>query len=107
MIRTPFVAALVVVSLFISGSVFAKKTPDQNIDFGNVSCGDFIEGVATMDEETAGLVMVWLDGYLSGVSGDTELNWKSLETIGENLVEYCAKNADADVLEAVKEVGIE
>jgi hypothetical protein len=34
---------------------------------------------------------MWIDGYLSGVSGDTTLSWKNLEKFSTDLVAYCAK----------------
>ncbi|MEZ5580532.1 MAG: HdeA/HdeB family chaperone [Candidatus Competibacteraceae bacterium] len=53
----------------------------------------------------AGVVLMWIDGYLSGVSGDTSLNWKDLEKFSTNLVAYCGK-PDEKVLDAAEAVGI-
>lgn len=91
--------------LFTFTAQAAKRS--QNIEFSDISCTQFIQGLAEMDEDGAAYVMMWLDGYLSGVSGDTELNWNSLERIGNNLVDYCAEHGDTEVLEAAKEVGIQ
>ncbi|MBF0256106.1 MAG: hypothetical protein HQL47_06540 [Gammaproteobacteria bacterium] len=92
--------------LLAAGPAIAKKQ-SQNIEFGSISCNDFVQGLAEMDAEGAGLVLVWLDGYLSGVSGDTKLDWDNLSTIGESLVEHCSANPDDTFLDAAKEVGID
>ena len=93
-------------SLLVSGPVAAKKAQIQNIDFGSITCGAFLKEMSTGNADDAGVVLMWIDGYLSGVSGDTELNWKNLETFSQELVEYCGKNTDTKVLEAAKAVGI-
>ncbi|MBL8254228.1 MAG: hypothetical protein JNJ76_11570, partial [Candidatus Competibacter sp.] len=78
-------------SLLVSGPVAAKKAQIQNIDFGSITCGAFLKELSTGTADDAGVVLMWIDGYLSGVSGDTELNWKNLETFSQELVEYCGK----------------
>jgi acid stress chaperone HdeB len=95
-----------ITGLMVSGPVVAKKEQMKNINFGTISCEVFLKELAGGSEDDAGAVLLWIDGYLSGVSGDTELKWKDLETFSEKLVEYCGKNADAKVLEAAKKVGI-
>lgn len=105
--RSFAVAALcLAASLLVSGPVAAKKAQIQNIDFGSIACGAFLKELSTGNADDAGVVLMWIDGYLSGVSGDTELNWKNLETFSQELVEYCGKNTDTKVLEAAKAVGI-
>jgi acid stress chaperone HdeB len=53
-----------------------------------------------------GVVFMWIDGYLSGVSGDKVLSWKNLEKFSIDLVAYCASKPDEKVLDAAEEVGI-
>ena len=62
--------------------------------------------IAEADNESAGLILLWLDGYLSGVSGDTTLKWKPLERFSEALMGACAKKPNSKVLDVAKEVGI-
>ncbi len=90
-----------------SSSASAKKKGLENIQFGTITCQEFIDGVAESDEETVGLILMWVDGYLSGVTGDTELNWEGLETISTNLVNACAKSPKKKVLDVAKSVGID
>jgi acid stress chaperone HdeB len=84
-----------------------KRGSSQNIDFGTYTCRSFLEEVAQGSEEDVGVVMMWIDGYLSGVSGDTVLNWKEFERFAERLVEYCAEHGSVRLLDAAKRKGIQ
>ena len=77
-----------------------------NIEFSAISCGDFVNDLNRSDEETIGLVFMWLDGYLSGVTGDTLLNWRGMEAFAEELIDYCASYPRVQVLDAARTVGI-
>jgi acid stress chaperone HdeB len=93
--------------LAATGPALAKKQQQpQNIDFGAISCKDFVLEIADADEESAGIILMWLDGYLSGVSGDTTLNWKTLESFSGALMDACAKKPGKKVLDVAKDVGI-
>ncbi|KHK01918.1 HdeA/HdeB family chaperone [Desulfovibrio sp. TomC] len=96
-----------VLALALAGPALAKKQQQpQNIDFGAVTCKEFVMEIADADEDSAGIILMWLDGYLSGVSGDTKLNWKTLETFSGALMEACAKKPGQKVLDVAREVGI-
>ncbi len=92
--------------LAIPTLAWSKKVQIPNIDFGAITCGEFMQEIAQGSSEDAGMVLMWIDGYLSGVSGDTTLNWKNLEKFSTDLVEYCGNKPNAKVLEAAEEVGI-
>ncbi len=94
------------VCLLTSTPVAAKKMQTQNIDFGAITCSEFMKEVSSSSAEDAGVVLMWIDGYLSGVSGDTTLNWKNLEKFSADLVAYCGKNPETKVLEAAEAVGV-
>jgi acid stress chaperone HdeB len=94
------------ISLITSAPVAAKKAQTQNIDFGAITCSAFMQDLSKSSTEDAGVVLMWIDGYLSGVSGDTNLNWKNLEKFSTDLVSYCDKNPNAKVLDAAEAVGV-
>ncbi|MCB1920132.1 MAG: hypothetical protein KDJ28_09170 [Candidatus Competibacteraceae bacterium] len=94
-------------TLLISAPALAKKTQMQDIDFGAITCGEFMQEMSTSSAEDVGVVLMWIDGYLSGVSGDTLLNWKNLEKFSADLVAYCKSKPDVKVLDAAEEVGID
>ncbi|MBF0154699.1 MAG: hypothetical protein HQL64_13240 [Magnetococcales bacterium] len=101
--------------LFLTGSLLValspveagKKKDSGNIDFGKFTCADFVESVNSGSEEDIGAMLLWLDGYLSGVSGDTVLNWKTFESFSENIASYCVANEQANLLAAAKKVGLQ
>lgn len=93
-------------TLLISTPVLAKKTQMQDIDFGAITCGEFMQEMSKSSSEDAGVVLMWIDGYLSGISGDTVLNWKNLEQFSTDLIAYCGSKPAAKVLDAAEEVGI-
>ncbi len=100
-------AATCLLVLMAAVPVSAKKQQQPaDIDFGAVTCKEFIGEIATSDEESAGIILIWLDGYLSGVSGDTKLSWKNLESFTTALMEGCAQKPARKVLDVAKDVGI-
>lgn len=103
----PAVTLALAVCLCAAAPAMAKKQQQpQNIDFGAVTCKEFIAEIAAGDEESAGIILMWIDGYLSGVSGDSVLNWKGLENFSAALMDACAKKPGKKVLDVAKEVGI-
>lgn len=78
----------------------------DNIDFGSATCREFVEVVQTSSQEDVAGMFLWLDGYLSGVSGDTVLDWRVFESFVENLSGYCAANGKENLLKAARKVGV-
>ncbi len=83
-----------------------KRANHANIDFGRITCGEFLEDVVRISDDDAAAVLLWIDGYLSGVSGDTTLNWATLEDYTEDLVDFCVDHPRRKLLDAAREVGI-
>lgn len=102
------VAAVFFIINAASGPCLAKKSSSNDIDFSKLECGELIKELKnTSDKHAVAYLFMWLDGYLSGVTGDTVLNKKSINEFMKNLVTYCQKNSGAAVLDASKKVGIE
>jgi len=94
--------------LSVAPSAHAKKSKvAEDLNFGVYTCASFLQDASTATAEDLGAVFLWLDGYLSGVSGDTVLTWKGLEDFGQKLVKYCADHRKVKLLDAAKTVGIE
>ncbi|MDD1608077.1 MAG: HdeA family protein, partial [Methylococcaceae bacterium] len=81
---------------------FAKKEQALKYDMQDLSCKELIE----MDEETMGIMLMWLDGYLSGVTGDTKFDSDQFGNFAGSLGEYCAKNPTEKVVDASHKLGI-
>lgn len=84
-----------------------KQDYNSDIDFGSLSCHDFVQDIQTMSEDDLAAVLLWLDGYLSGVTGDHLLSWGGFELFAENLITYCQRNGRQLLLDAARQVGIE
>lgn len=100
-------AAVALPLLFATEASALKMLAADHIDFGALSCGDFLNEAETASEEDLGVVIMWLDGYLSGVSGDTVLKFSGVELFAENLVDYCARSPGSRLLDAARAVGIQ
>ncbi|MBF0527869.1 MAG: hypothetical protein HQK55_01090 [Deltaproteobacteria bacterium] len=103
--KVVFVALLVLFLVPVGASAAGKQI--QKIDLGKMTCGEFLqEAGADSSGETAAYMLMWLDGFLSGVSGDTVLDGKQFEEFSKNIAAHCAKNPTANLLAASKELGL-
>jgi acid stress chaperone HdeB len=101
-------AACALAGLAIAAPVEARKSKQSdNIDFSTISCAQFMDDLSRASEDDAGAVLLWLDGYLSGVSGDTVLRFDSLEAFATNLTERCSRRGRERLLDAARNVGLE
>ncbi|EHJ49061.1 hypothetical protein DFW101_3061 [Solidesulfovibrio carbinoliphilus subsp. oakridgensis] len=100
------VSCLVLVLATAAPALAKKNQQAEDIDFGAVTCQEFIQEISEADAESAGMILLWLDGYLSGVSGDTTLKWAPLGKFSEALMAACAKKPGSKVLDVAKRVGI-
>lgn len=92
----------VAATLTFSSGAFAKKEQNVTFDMKELTCKDLI----SFDEDTAGIMLMWIDGYLSGVTGDTRFDGKQFESFAGSLGEHCAKNPNSTVLDASHKLGI-
>lgn len=90
------------VSAFLSLPM-GQAAANDSIDVRYLSCEELL---SIDDTEALGIIIFWLDGYLSGVTNDTRLNFSNLERFGERLGEACAKSPGAMVLDISRVVGI-
>lgn len=104
-----FVSLMFCATLFVVQPAHAKKQSQDsgNIDFGSYTCGQFLKEAATGDEEDIGVVLMWIDGYLSGISGDTVWKPADFTHFSERLANYCASHPNVKLLEAAKSKGIQ
>lgn len=102
------VLVMVLVVLLVPGwALAAGKKQIQKVDLGKMTCQEFLqEAAADPSGETAGYLLMWLDGYLSGLSGDTVLDGKVFEEFSRDIADLCAKNPDANLLKGARQVGL-
>ncbi len=84
----------------------SPATAQETIDFDDFNCGDFIDMLNTASEEDGAYIFMWLDGYLSGVTGDTVINWRGMERFGEDLATFCMEHPQSPLLDAARAVGV-
>ncbi len=84
----------------------AKRQQSGDVDFGSVTCKAFINDLSTASEQDAGAIFLWLDGYLSGVSGDTVMRPAGMEQFVDALLDHCSKRGKDNLLDAARKVGI-
>lgn len=99
-------AGLIAFAVALGSSVSVEARSSDDIQFRDLECREFVYELEDADEEAIGYIFMWLDGYLSGVSGDTMLRADGLEYLAERLVEYCDRNPRSNVLRAARRLGI-
>jgi acid stress chaperone HdeB len=87
----------------LAGMLSFSVQASDSIDIQEATC----EELFAEDEETIGIMLFWLDGYLSGLTGDTRLSLSGIEQFAENVGAACAKSPEAKLLGVAKIVGIE
>jgi acid stress chaperone HdeB len=99
-------AVLGIAVLTATPAMAAKKQQSGDVDFGRVTCAQFMQDLSTSSEEDAGAIFLWLDGYLSGVSGDTVMRPAGMENFVQALLDHCNKRGKDKLLDAARKVGI-
>ena len=90
--------ALAALAMTLAAPAFA-----QSVDVGTATCGEF----ATLDADTMGTVLLWIDGYTGGVAGDSTLDIDRLKQNISDAMEICARDPSKPVLDAMQEVSLE
>ena len=79
---------------------------DEPLDVSKMSCTEFNSVINDEDSSGSSYMIAWLDGYLSGISGDTTINVAFIEQFSTQLIEACAKSPRRNVLDVAKHVGL-
>lgn len=83
-----------------------KSQTGEGLDIGEMTCAGFFLAME-IKPLGASLGIIWLDGYLSGVSGDTRFSYDFFETLTLKLALECKDNPYSKITEAAKKVGLE
>jgi acid stress chaperone HdeB len=87
----------------VTALVATQPAKADSFDMNEFTCAELVE----LDTETAVLAIFWLDGYLSGITGDTVVDSEYIGDLAEVMILECAADPDALVLDVVEEVGLE
>jgi acid stress chaperone HdeB len=95
MIKRSFLGAVLL------AAAFSAQADSFNVN--ELTCGELL----SLSDEEMGLIIFWIDGYLSGVTGDTQFNDEMLSSFAERMGAACAKSPDSRVLDTARIVGIQ
>jgi acid stress chaperone HdeB len=90
---------LLSLSVLCSGAE-AKKRVNKKLDMASYTCKDLL---AETDDDV-GAVLIWIDGYLSGKTGDTTIDVEFLSDLAEGVGEECGGKSDSKVLDVVQKL---
>ncbi|MCX5895947.1 MAG: HdeA/HdeB family chaperone [Proteobacteria bacterium] len=76
-----------------------KQATTQSVDVAKCTCNDLLN---EKDEKVIAAGLVWVDGYLSGKTGDTRIDFNSLKRLSDRIETYCKNNPTMPILDAVK-----
>ena len=71
----------------------------QGLGVSQISCKEFLDS----KEDEIGMILVWLDGYLSAKSDNTLMDDAWMEKLGKQLGEYCSAHPKKTIMDAVKD----
>ncbi len=96
--RTTFLTALCL--LLALALLPASQVQASGMDITQLTCGELV----SMDEDTIGIIIVWIDGYYSGQHGSTDFDPDSWEGLGEMVGTACQQNPKRRVIQAIDDV---
>jgi len=97
------IVATLVSALAFSSSVFAKKEQAIKFDMKDLTCKELLE----MEADDMGAILMWLDGYLSGITSDTKFDSNQFGAFAGSLGEHCGINQSDKVVDASHKLGIQ
>jgi hypothetical protein len=84
--------AIVATFLFSSPLVAQAETKDV----AKTTCKELLS-----DQDNMPLLIMWIDGYLSAESDNTVFSQEWQQKLGKHLGEFCAKNPDKTIMDAM------
>ncbi len=68
----------------------------EEIDVLQLKCHELLES-----QETAEMMLMWIDGYLSGLSENTTMDDAWIEKLGNHFGEFCGANPNKTIEAAI------
>ena len=94
-----FAAAL---ALLISMAFFITPASAQSgdrVDMLKITCKEFAE-----DKENMPMMIMWIDGYMSGTSGNSNMDQEWIEELTSHMVSYCRQYPSRSVGQAIEDM---
>ena len=80
-------AAMAAAMLFTAPTMASAEEP---VDMSKLSCKEFLSA----DQSKIGMMLMWIDGYMSGKSDNTMMDNAWMEKLGTHMGKYCASKED-------------
>ena len=78
-------------------SVLCVQSHAEEQDMAKITCKEFLE-----DKKNMPMMIMWIDGYMSGKSDNTTMSDEWVEKLGKHLGEFCGKNPGKTIMEAME-----
>lgn len=88
-----YIFGAIIASFLLSVPLAAQA---ETKDIMKTTCKELIS-----DQNDRPLLMMWIDGYLSAESDNTVISDEWTKKLGEHMGEFCAKNPDKTIREAI------
>ncbi|MBQ9407586.1 MAG: hypothetical protein IJU37_12725 [Desulfovibrio sp.] len=76
----------------------AMSLAGDETDMAKLPCKEFIKA----PENEMGILLGWIDGYMSAKSDNTMMSQAWMEKLGKHMGEFCAKNPDKTIMQAME-----
>lgn len=86
---------LVVAAAILCAPLGALAKDDT--DMAKISCKEFL----AQDKDKIGMMLVWIDGYMSAKSDNTVMSSEWMEKLGTHMGTYCGKNPAKTMMDAI------
>lgn len=83
-------------------SLTANAALAEEQDVAKIKCSEFVQSGDNMP-----LLIMWIDGYLSAASGNTTMDDAYIDELGTKLGEFCGKNGNATLWDAISSLSDE
>ncbi len=94
--KTIFTSLLVLALTLSATSASAQVL----LDVSKITCWQFVTYKVTNPR----LIAIWVSGYYHGKRGDTVVDTQDIEAKADKVEEYCTKNPDVPMMDAVETV---
>lgn len=88
-----YIFGAIIASFLLSAPLAAQA---ETRDVMKITCKEFVS-----DKDNIPLMMMWIDGYLSAESDNTAISDEWTKKLGEHMGEFCAKNPDKTMKDAI------
>lgn len=72
----------------------------QETDMAKLSCQEFM--TAASNEQHMGILLAWIDGYMSAVSENTVMSDEWMGRLGQHMATWCQANPQNTIMDAME-----